>query len=174
VKRSEFTLEKVFTDHNVADLLTKYLSKEPFMRHLVTMGFEFREGMADNARTINGLTWDIKPWGGVRIHLDSNTYPNNMNTYSERQLGWAEYVSAASPKTSVGIVEEYLCSYGDAYGVYQSLNQSTAGIDSTSLEACAEEDSKYVYRQIRNITVKRLKNEVRMGFSNRTHFGSRN
>ena len=63
VKRSEFTLEKVLTDHNVADLLTKYLSKEPFMRHLVTMGFEFREGIADNARTINGLKWNIKPWG---------------------------------------------------------------------------------------------------------------
>ena len=74
VKRGEFALEKVLTDYNVADLMTKYLPKDPFMRHLVTMGFEFKEGTSEKARAINGLEWYNKPWGGVRIeHYNGKT-----------------------------------------------------------------------------------------------------
>ena len=79
VKRQEFSLEKVFADHNVADAMTKYLSKEPFMRHLEKMGFEFKEGVSEMTRTINGLKLVVnKPWGGMSLKPLYNTYVNNQ------------------------------------------------------------------------------------------------
>ena len=43
---------KVHTKDNVADILTKAMDGTALQRHMETMGFEFREGRAKNAKVL--------------------------------------------------------------------------------------------------------------------------
>ena len=52
VKSKEVSLAKVHTDENIADVLTKYLGKESFEKHLESMGYTWLEGRASEGRSV--------------------------------------------------------------------------------------------------------------------------
>jgi len=56
----------VGTDENVSDVLTKHLAKEPFDKHVTSMGFDFQPGRAEEARKVCALQPKAVERGGVR------------------------------------------------------------------------------------------------------------
>ena len=87
IKSKEVKLAKVHTDDNLADVLTKYLGKESFEKHLKAMGYTWREGRASEGRNVacqgRSEPEDTRARRGISICNVYSNYENIVNKHSE-------------------------------------------------------------------------------------------